>query len=129
MQTLWAWIGQYGVPAALYTDRKNVYVTEREPTVEEQLKGIVPLTPFEKACQKLGIRIVTAHSPQSKGRVCWVYPDRLVKEQSSVYSGFRRWNRPTCFYRVVFARRSTRSSNGWPHLTWISTGRHPRDFA
>jgi hypothetical protein len=38
MRTLWAWIGEYGVPAALYTDRKNVYVTEREPTVEEQLK-------------------------------------------------------------------------------------------
>ncbi len=83
MRTLWAWIKKYGVPAALYTDRKNVYITEREPTVEEQLRGQMPLTAFGKACQKLGIRIVTAHSPQAKGRVersNGVYQDRFVKE-------------------------------------------------
>lgn len=45
--------------------------------------GTFPLTAFGKACKKLGIEIITAHSPQAKGRVersNGVYQDRLVKE-------------------------------------------------
>ena len=83
MEVLWAWIEKYGVPKALYVDRKSVYVTDREPTVEEQLSGQIPMTQFGKACEKLGIEIITAHSPQAKGRVernHGVYQDRLVKE-------------------------------------------------
>jgi transposase len=83
MTLLRLWIERYGVPVALYTDRKNVYITEREPTVEEQLAGDKPLTAFGKACHKLGIEIIAAHSPQAKGRVersNGTYQDRLVKE-------------------------------------------------
>ena len=83
MRTLWLWIERYGVPKALYTDRKNVFVTDREPTVEEQLLGIEPMTAFGKACNKLEIKIITANSPQAKGRVernHAVYQDRFVKE-------------------------------------------------
>jgi transposase len=83
MRLLWKWILQYGVPKALYCDRKTVYVTEREPTVEEQLAGEEPLTQFGKACKKLGIQIITAYSPQAKGRVernHGVYQDRFVHE-------------------------------------------------
>jgi hypothetical protein len=83
MRTLWSWITRYGIPLSLYTDRKNVYVTEREATLEEQLAGEEPLTAFGKACQKLGIEIVKAYSPQAKGRVersHGVYQDRFVKE-------------------------------------------------
>jgi hypothetical protein len=64
-------------------DWKNVYVTQREPTLEEQLSGELPLTQFGKACKKLGIEILPANSPQAKGRVerkHGVYQDRLVKE-------------------------------------------------
>lgn len=71
------------MPLALYTDWKNVYVTKREPTVEEQLAGEVPRTAFGKACAKLGIEIIPASSPQAKGRVersNGVYQDRFVKE-------------------------------------------------
>jgi hypothetical protein len=67
----------------LYTDRKTVYITDREPTVEEQLAGVTPLTAFGKACQRLSITIIGAHSPQAKGRVernHGVYQDRFVKE-------------------------------------------------
>ena len=46
-ETIWAaarvlrqWIGKYGVPLALYTDWKNVYL--REPTEKELLHGKVP---------------------------------------------------------------------------------------
>jgi hypothetical protein len=83
MRVLGMWIARYGVPRALYADRKNIYVNEREPTVEEQLAGEVPLTPFGKACARLGIRIIPASSPQARGRVerkHGVYQDRLAKE-------------------------------------------------
>jgi len=73
-ETIWAaarilrqWIEKYGVPLALYTDWKNVYV--REPTEKEQLHGKVPVTQFGRMCQKLEIRIIAANSPQAKGRV------------------------------------------------------------
>jgi len=40
-------------------------------------------TQFGRACKQLGIEIITAHSPQAKGRVernHGTYQDRLVKE-------------------------------------------------
>lgn len=83
MLVLWAWIEKYGIPLALYSDKKNVYVIDREPTVEEQLEDRPPLSAFGKACAKLGIEIIAASSPQAKGRVernHGVYQDRLVKE-------------------------------------------------
>ena len=83
MRLLWAWILRYGIPMSLYTDQKNVFVTDREPTLEEQLGGQQPLTAFGRACQKLGVEIITAYSPQAKGRVersHGVFQDRLVKE-------------------------------------------------
>jgi transposase len=83
MEVLWAWVERYGIPKALYVDWKNVYVTQREPTMEEQLAGELPLTRFGRACQKLGIEILPANSPQAKGRVerkHGVYQDRWVKE-------------------------------------------------
>ncbi len=83
MRHLWRWIERFGIPLALYTDKKNVYLTHRDPTLEEQLAGEEPKTAFGKACQKLGIEIIAAHSPQAKGRVersNGTYQDRLVKE-------------------------------------------------
>jgi len=83
MRVLWAWVERYGIPKAIYVDWKNIYVTKREPTVEEQLAGELPLTQFGRACKKLGIEIITASSPQAKGRVerkHGVYQDRWVKE-------------------------------------------------
>lgn len=83
MRVLWRWIERHGVPLALYTDRKNVYVTDREPTIDEELAGETALTAFGRACRKLGIEIIPASSPQAKGRVersHGVYQDRLVKE-------------------------------------------------
>jgi hypothetical protein len=46
MRLLWSWIERHGVPVALYTDRRNVYITERDPTLEEELSGKAPLTAF-----------------------------------------------------------------------------------
>src|SRR5438067_2139183 len=76
-----AWIERYGVPRALYTDWKNVYV--RLPNVHERLRGEAAVTQFGQMCAKLGIRIIAASSPQAKGRVERVHgthQDRLVKK-------------------------------------------------
>ncbi len=81
MRLLRKWIEVHGVPCALYTDHKNVFITDREPTLEEQLAGEEPRTVFGKACAKLGIEIIAASSPRAKGRVerkHQVFQDRLV---------------------------------------------------
>lgn len=74
MEGLKSWIEKYGIPLALYVDLKNVYVSS---------KHHVNFSHVEIACQKLGIRIIKAYSPQAKGRVernHAVYQDRFVKE-------------------------------------------------
>lgn len=83
MAALRGWIEAYGIPIALYTDRLKTYLTDREPTVAEQLAGVEPLTQFGRACAALDIRIIAARSPQAKGRVenkHGLTQDRLVKE-------------------------------------------------
>ena len=87
-ETIWAaagvlraWIEKYGVPRTLYTDWKNVY--KRKATPAEQLRGKVPLTQFGRMCQKLGIGIIAASSPQAKGRVernHGIHQDRMIKK-------------------------------------------------
>jgi hypothetical protein len=83
MQVTAEWIGQYGIPRSIYADRLKVYVTDREATIEEQLNGQEARTQFGRACHKLGIRIIAAHSPQAKGRVenkHKLTQDRLIKD-------------------------------------------------
>jgi transposase len=87
-ETIWAaagilraWIERYGIPRALYTDWKNVYV--RPPNQEERATGVEPLTQFGRMCAQLGIRIIPASSPQAKGRIeryHGTHQDRLVKK-------------------------------------------------
>ena len=45
------WIEQYGVPHALYTDWKNVYV--RPATEREKREGKAPRTQFGRMCAQL----------------------------------------------------------------------------
>lgn len=87
-ETIWAaagalraWIEAYGVPVALYTDWKNVYV--REPNAKERISGAAPRTQFGAMCERLGVRIIAAGSAQAKGRVernHGTHQDRLVKK-------------------------------------------------
>ena len=81
VEILRAWIACYGIPQALYTDWKNVYV--RRPNQEERETGAEPLTQFGRMCGALGIRIIPASSPQAKGRIernHGTHQDRLVKK-------------------------------------------------
>ena len=87
-ESIWAaatvlrrWIERHGVPQALYTDWKNVYV--RPPNAQERMRGEPAVTQFGRMCAKLGIEIIAASSPQAKGRVeraHGTHQDRLVKK-------------------------------------------------
>jgi transposase len=87
-ETIWAavgvlqrWIEAHGIPRALYTDWKNVYV--RVANQAERVTGAEPLTQFGRMCATLGIQIIPASSPQAKGRIernHGTQQDRLVKK-------------------------------------------------
>jgi len=80
-EVLQVWIAAHGVPRALYTDWKNVYL--RPATLNEDLRGERPFTHFGRMCEKLGIQIIGAASPQAKGRVergHGTHQDRLIKK-------------------------------------------------
>src|SRR3990170_3282010 len=116
-ETIWAaadvlrrWIEAYGVPLALYTDWKNVYV--REPTAEEQVTGAVPLTQFGRMCASLGIQIIAASSPQAKGRVernHGTHQDRLVKKLRRLGIA----DAPTALDRAFQLEETRVLSNDW----------------
>jgi transposase len=87
-ETIWAaagilraWIVAHGIPQAIYADWKNVY--QRAPTLNERVRGETPLTQFGRMCEKLGITLIGASSPQAKGRVergHGTHQDRLIKK-------------------------------------------------
>jgi hypothetical protein len=87
-ETIWAaahalraWIERYGVPWVLYVDWKNLY--QRGATAGERLRGEEPITQFGRMCERLGIELIGASSPQAKGRVermHGTHQDRLVKK-------------------------------------------------
>lgn len=66
------WITRFGIPDALYFDRRNAYVKSQRTT------RYIP-----RVCDDLGVSIINASSPQAKGRVERVnrtLQDRLVKD-------------------------------------------------
>src|ERR1043166_8973680 len=69
MQLLWQWIERYGIPQSLYTDKKNVYVIDEKTREKAADSGQEVFTQFGRACQQLGIKLITAYSPEAKGRV------------------------------------------------------------
>ncbi len=77
------YVGKHGVPRSLYVDRDSIYRSDRQATVEEELRSEGPLTQFGRAMKTLGVRLILANSPQAKGRVermNGTLQDRLVKE-------------------------------------------------
>ncbi len=77
------YVGLYGLPVALYSDRDSIYVCTREACLEEELANVGPETQFARAMRELGVGLIPAHSPQAKGRVerrHSLFQDRLVKE-------------------------------------------------
>jgi transposase len=83
LEMLGQWAQRYGLPSALYTDYKSVYLLDKETADRLKARGEAALTQFGRACERLGVRIIGASSPQAKGRVerkNGVFQDRFVKE-------------------------------------------------
>lgn len=88
MRLLWMWIERYGVPQAIYADKKSVFFPPKQASGEdEEEDSKQPDSAFALACHKLGIETIRAHSPQAKGRVerkHAVYQDRLIKKMAQL---------------------------------------------
>lgn len=83
MDSLKRYIQRYGIPLSVYLDRHSTYKAWGKPTIEEQLRGELNLSQFERACKELSIRVIHAHSAPAKGRVERSFrtdQDRLVKD-------------------------------------------------
>jgi hypothetical protein len=73
----------HGRPLAFYVDKDSIYKINRQATIDEELRDAQPLTQFTRAMGELGIEVITANSPQAKGRVergHGTHQDRLIKE-------------------------------------------------
>lgn len=78
-------IGRRGVPHSVYSDRHTIFRAPSQDTlsVDDQLAGKHPESQFGRAMSQLGIRTITAHSAQAKGRVERLHntlQDRLANE-------------------------------------------------
>lgn len=85
MQFSRIYLKKFGKPMSFYVDKDSIYVTSRQPSLEEELQGRkYALTQFTRAMEvDLGIKVINAGSPQAKGRVERLFgtlQDRLVKE-------------------------------------------------
>ena len=85
MQFSRSYLKRFGKPFSFYVDKDSIYITNRQPSLEEELQGRkYALTQFTRAMEvDLGIKVINAGSPQAKGRVERLFEtlqDRLVKE-------------------------------------------------
>lgn len=83
MDSFKRYIRKYGIPMSVYMDKHTTYKSPAEPSIEEELAGIDPLSEFGRALTELGVKPIHANSPQAKGRVERLFKtlqDRLVKE-------------------------------------------------
>lgn len=73
----------YGLPMAIYHDRHTILRSPKQPSLDEQLAGHIPMSQIQRIMAELGIEAIPAHSPQAKGRIerLWgTLQDRLTKE-------------------------------------------------
>lgn len=55
----------HGLPRSIYLDKFSTYKVNHKNAVDNEAL----VTQFERAMNQLGVRLITAHSPQAKGRV------------------------------------------------------------
>ena len=73
----------HGLPLALYADRHTIFQSPKVATIAEQLEGLEPRSHLGRLLETLDIGLISARSPQAKGRVERLFntlQDRLVKE-------------------------------------------------
>jgi transposase len=102
----------HGLPLALYADRHMIFQSPKHLSLEEQLAGLEPRTHLGQMLHGLDIQLISARSPQAKGRVERLFQtlqDRLVKELRRAEAGtLVEANRVLRTYLPRFNRRFTR---------------------
>lgn len=80
VSTFWkTYVEEHGVPQSIYLDKFSTYKVNHIHAVDNHEL----LTQFEQMARRVGIRLITAHSPEAKGRIERLFKtlqDRLVKE-------------------------------------------------
>ncbi len=69
----------HGIPVAVYLDKFSTYKINHPSAVDNH----EPMTQFQRVTKELDMDLITAHSPQAKGRVERLFKtlqDRLIKE-------------------------------------------------
>ena len=78
--TFWrSYLKKHGKPLSIYLDKFSTYKINHKNAVDNSEL----MTQFERATQDLGMLLITAHSPEAKGRIERLFQtlqDRLVKE-------------------------------------------------
>lgn len=78
--TFWReYVERQGKPISIYLDKFSTYKINHKAALDNQEL----MTQFERAMKNLSVELITAHSPQAKGRVERLFKtlqDRLVKE-------------------------------------------------
>jgi hypothetical protein len=83
LRTTRAYLQRHGRPRAFYVDKDSIYKVNRQASIDEDLRDQGPISQFTRAMNELGIQVISADSPQAKGRVERLFgtlQDRLVKE-------------------------------------------------
>jgi transposase len=117
---------QRGIPLAIYADQHSIFIhtaSEKE-TIDEQLAGQRTPTQLGRVLDDLAIELITALSPQAKGRVerLWgTFQDRLVSEfrlagisTRDEANQFLQTYLPT--YNAKFARSPAETDNAYRPL-------------
>lgn len=97
------YLQMYGKPLSLYVDKHSTFKINRQATIEEELKDLMPQSQFGRAIEQLLIELIFAHSPQAKGRVERLFEtlqDRLVKEMR--LEGISTKEEGTKYFREVY---------------------------
>ena len=75
----WGYFEKNGLPLSIYLDKFSTYKVNHKHAVDNHDL----ITQFERAMKQSGVKLITAHSPEAKGRIERMFEtlqDRLVKE-------------------------------------------------
>ena len=124
LDSLKRYIQVHGIPSSIYLDRHTTYKVCSKETIEDQLNDRQPKSQFEVACEKIGIQVIHARTPQAKGRVERLFKtlqDRLVKElRLANATTIQEANRVLSRFLVKFNERFTVAprESGDVHRPW-----------
>ena len=109
MDSFQRYVTRYGIPLAVYADRHSTYQSSAQPTVEAQLAGTEPTSQFGRALGELGVELISAYSPQAKGRIerlFHTFQDRVIKEMRlAEVSTLEEANRFLAGYLPIYNQR------------------------